>query len=170
MRSPKRRRQAGFTIVELIVTIAITAVLASIAIAQMRDFTRRAKISELVLAVSKCKNVVSENYLLLEHAPEPGTWGCESSTPSSQYSGPVQTSADGTIRIAVTNLDGLVNGQHVYLVPMHQDGSTPMNTTTDLGRQVGQWACGSDWLPVRNSLPSNCQVDTTAIAASSDFN
>jgi type IV pilus assembly protein PilA len=170
MRSPQRRSQAGFTIVELIVALAITAVLASIAIAQMRDFTRRAKITELVTAVSKCRTAVSENYLTLERAPEAGTWGCESATPMSPYSGALQTSVDGAVRVSIANLDGLVNGQYVYLVPMHDDGSTPMNTTADLGRPVRQWACGSDWLPVRNSLPSTCQADTTAIAASSDFN
>ena len=170
MRSPHRQRQAGFTLVELIVTVAITAVLGSIAIAQMRDFTRRAKISELVMIVSKCRTAVSENYPVLDRPPAAGTWGCESSTPLSPYSGAMQTSVDGAIRISIANLDGLVNGQHVYLVPVHSDGVTPMNTTTDLGRPVRNWACGSDWQPVRNSLPSNCHTDTTAIAAGSDFN
>jgi type IV pilus assembly protein PilA len=155
--------------VEVIVTVAIVAVLGSIAMAQIRDYTRRARISELVMQVSKCKNQVSEGYLTLDSAPDAGAWGCESSAPASAYSGPVQTSSDGAVRISINNLDGLVNGQYVYLVPVHNDGSTPMNTVADLGRPVRQWACGSDWLPVRNALPSNCRTDTTAIAASSDF-
>jgi type IV pilus assembly protein PilA len=170
MKSPKRQRQAGFTLIELIVTVAIVAVLGSIAIAQMRDFTRRANISELVMAVSKCKNAVTENYLTLERVPDPGGWGCESSTPVSPYSGHMQTSSDGAIRISIANLDRLVNGQYVYLVPVHSDGVTPMNTTIDLGKPVRNWACGSDWQPVRNALPGNCHTDTTAIAAGSDFN
>jgi type IV pilus assembly protein PilA len=170
MRSPQRRRQGGFTLIEIIVSVAIIGVLGSISLAQVRDYTRRAKISELVMAVTKCKNTVAENYLTLESAPEAGTWGCESRTPVSPYSGAVQTSADGAIRISISNLDRLVNGQHVYLVPVRSDGTTPMNTTIDLGRPVRHWACGSDWQPVRNSLPSNCRTDTTAIAAGSDFN
>jgi type IV pilus assembly protein PilA len=144
-------------------------VLGSIAIAQMRDYTRRAKISELVMAVTKCKNTVSEGYLTLENAPDAGGWGCESSTPVSPFSGAVQTSSDGAIRVSINNLDRLVNGQYVYLVPI-LGGGTPMNTTSHLGRPVRQWACGSDWQPVRNSLPSNCRTDTTAIAAGSEFN
>jgi prepilin-type N-terminal cleavage/methylation domain-containing protein len=169
MRSPQRRNQAGFTLIELIVSVAIVAVLGSIALAQMRDYSRRARISELVMAVNKCKNRVSEGYLTMESTPEAGTWGCESSTPVSGYGGVVQTSSDGAIRISIHNLDGLVNGKYVYLVPVRGDGQTPMNTVVDLGRPVRNWACGSDWLPVRNALPTTCRVDTTAIAASSDF-
>ncbi|MGV3494831.1 MAG: pilin [Ramlibacter sp.] len=165
---PAVRRQRGFTLVELIVTIAVVGVLASIALAQYRDYARRAKISELVMAVSKCKNTVSENYLLLERAPDPGTWGCESATATSHYGGVVQTNSDGAIRIAITNLDRLVNGQFVYLVPVKSDGATPMVTPNDLGRDVRRWACGSDWQPVRNALPGNCRTDTTAIS-SGDF-
>ena len=170
MRSPPRRRQAGFTLIELIVSVAIVGVLGSVAIAQMRDYTRRAKISELVMAVTKCKNTVAESYLTLERVPDAGTWGCESTTPVSPYSGAVQTSSDGAIRISIKNLDRLVNDQYVYMVPVRGDGTTPMTTVNDLGRPVRQWACGSDWQPVRNSLPANCRTDTTAIAAGSDFN
>jgi type IV pilus assembly protein PilA len=168
MRSPQRRKQAGFTILELIISFAIVAILGSIAIAQMRDYSRRAQISELVMAVGACKNAVTEGYLSRDNAPEPGRWGCESATPSSRYAGPIQTSADGAIRVAINNLDGLVNGRYVYLVPV-LGGGTPMSTNVHLGQPVRQWACGSDWQPVLNALPSNCRTDTTAIAAGSDF-
>ncbi|MBC7941401.1 MAG: prepilin-type N-terminal cleavage/methylation domain-containing protein [Chitinophagaceae bacterium] len=169
MRSPQRRRQAGFTIVELIVSMAIVAVLGSIAIAQMRDYSRRAQISELVMAVGVCKNAVTEGYLTLQNAPDPGRWGCEAATAVTKYGGAIQTSTDGAIRITINNLDGLVNGRHVYMVPV-LGGGTPMSTNVHLGQPVRQWACGSDWQPVRNALPATCRTDTTAIAAGSDFN
>lgn len=167
--SSQRRRQKGFNLVELIITMCIGSVLASIAIAQMRDFTRRAKVSEVVLATTGCKNSVAENYLLLESAPAPGSWGCEGGTGRSKYAGAVQTSSDGVIRVAINNLDGLVNGQFVYLVPMKADGTTPMTTPADFGRNVRRWLCGSDWQPVRNALPADCRNDTTGFS-SQDFN
>ena len=65
----RSRNQSGFTLVELIVTVCIAAILGSIAMAQMRDYTRRARVSEVVLAASQCKNMVSESYPTLDSGP-----------------------------------------------------------------------------------------------------
>jgi type IV pilus assembly protein PilA len=164
-----RSRQAGFTTVELMVTVAIAGILGSVALSSTRDYTRRARISEVVLASNTCKNVVSENYLAREDAPDAGTWGCETSVTPTKYAGSIQTSSDGVIRVAITNMDGLINGQHVYLVPMLSDQTTAMITPDHLGRNVGSWMCGSDWKPVRNALPANCRNDTT-VYSSQTFN
>lgn len=142
------------------VTIAIVSVLAAVAIGNYREYARRASLSEVVLATGSCKQVISENYTFLTDAPDAGKWGCESSVPTQKYAGVVQTSDNGVIRIAIRNMDGLVNGQYVYLVPAKIDGS-PMVTPDDLGRNVPRWICGSDWLPVRKSMPANCRIDTT---------
>jgi type IV pilus assembly protein PilA len=159
----RRKRQKGFTLVELIISIGIVAILGSIALAQMRDYTRRAKISEVMMALSRCKNTVTENFLTLDTAPAPGTWGCEGGG-SSYYAGAIQTSSEGVIRVPIAHLDGLVNGQYIYLVPAHADGTNPMVAPMDLGRGINAWICGSDWQPVRNSLPVNCRSDTTTYA------
>jgi type IV pilus assembly protein PilA len=163
MRSRPRKRQQGFTLIEVIITVGVVAILGSIAIAQMRDYTRRAKISEVMLALSRCKNTVTENYLTLDSAPAAGSWGCEGGG-GSQYAGTIQTSSDGVIRVPIANLDSLVNGQYIYLVPAHSSGAG-MVTPADLGKGVANWICGSDWLPVRNALPVNCRADTTTFAS-----
>ena len=164
---PTKRSQAGFTLIELMITTCIVAILGSIALAQYRDYTRRAKISEIVVVATKCKNAVAEGYLTLDRAPSAGGWGCET-TAGTTYGGAVQTSADGAIRVSINNLDRLVNGQYVYLVPARLSG-TQMFTPNDLGRGVTTWICGSDWQPVRNALPSSCRTDTTTYT-SGDFN
>ena len=164
MRSIARKRQQGFTLVELIISVCIVAILGSIALAQMRDYTRRAKISEVVMALSRCKNTVTENFLTLDSAPAPGRWGCEGGG-SSYYAGAIQTSSDGVIRVPIANLDGLMNGQFIYLVPAKADGSTPLVAPADLGKGVSSWICGSDWSPVRNALPVNCRTDTTTFSS-----
>lgn len=163
-----QRRQSGFTLLELIITVAIVAILGSIAIAQMRDYTRRASISEVVMAISKCKNTVAENYLTLDSAPAPGRWGCETATGEGKYAGKIETSSNGVIRVAIKDLDRVVNGQYVYLIPAKFQGNAPMTTPDDLGRGVSAWICGSDWMVVRNALPANCRTDTTTFA-SQDF-
>ncbi|HSV80682.1 MAG TPA: pilin [Ramlibacter sp.] len=161
--------QRGMTLVEMIVTVCIVAVLGSIAIKELREYTRRAAVTEVVLTLSKCRNTITENYLAFDSAPAAGTWGCEGAAGNTSRAGLIQTSSDGVVRIAIANLDGLVNGRHVYLVPMTADGTRPMITPTDLGKGVSRWLCGSDWQPVRNALPANCRADTT-IFATQDFN
>lgn len=161
----QRRRQAGFTLVELIISTCILAVLSSIALAQMRDYSRRTRMSEVLMAAGQCKGVVSEGYSLRDTAPSPGGWGCEGTTGATTYVGGLQTSSDGVIRIAITNIDPVMNGHHVFLVPARSDGETALTAPDDLGRGVRNWICGSDWLPLRNSLPANCRIDTTTFAS-----
>ncbi|MBK6005716.1 pilin [Ramlibacter ginsenosidimutans] len=160
----RSRQQSGFTLVELIVTVCIAAVLASIAMAQMRDYTRRARVSEVVMAASQCKNMVSESYPTLDSMPPPGGWGCEGTGGATEYAGGVQTSSNGVIRIAITNLDSSMNGRFVYMVPAKADSTTAMTTPADLGTSVHGWICGSDLSFVRNALPANCRSDTTTFS------
>ena len=162
----RKKRQTGFTLVELIISICIAAILGSIALSQLRDYTRRAKISEVVMALSRCKNTVTENFLTLDSAPAPGKWGCEGSG-GSYYAGNIQTSSDGVIRVPISNLDGLMNGRYIYLVPGKASGAA-MSAPADLGKGIASWICGSDWSPVRNALPVNCRTDTTTYS-SQDF-
>ncbi|HSV45011.1 MAG TPA: pilin [Ramlibacter sp.] len=164
-----KRKAGGFTFIEVMIAVAILTILSCIAIASYRDYSRRASLTEVMMAISQCKSTVSENYATLTDAPDAGRWGCESSSSQFRHVGSVQTSADGVIRVAIRNLDRLVNDQYVHMVPVHSDGNTPMITPNDMGRSVVTWKCGSDWQPVRNSLPANCRNDTTTFA-SQDFN
>ncbi|HET8744734.1 MAG TPA: pilin [Ramlibacter sp.] len=148
----------------MIITVCIVAVLASVAVAHLRDYTRRAKISEVVLGLNGCKNMVSENYVVMDSPPDAGRWGCEGPA-GGNYAGTIQTSADGVIRVPIDNLDRLVNGRYIYLIPAKPDGDAAMRTPDDLGRAVRSWICGSDWQPVRNGLPANCRADTTTFAS-----
>lgn len=161
------RKSRGFTQVELMVVVAVIGVLAAVAIRSMRDYARRATISEVVLASGGCKTLISENYNLLSDPPDAGGWGCESASARGKHTGSIQTSANGVIRIGITNMDALVDGQYVHFIPVTAEGN-PMISPDYLGQNVKQWVCGSDWQPVRNALPANCRVDTTTYA-SQDF-
>ena len=57
-----RKVQQGFTLIELMIVVAIIGILAAIAIPQYQDYTIRAKVSEGVAVGSSAKVTVSENY------------------------------------------------------------------------------------------------------------
>jgi type IV pilus assembly protein PilA len=55
-----KRLQKGFTLIELMIVVAIIGILAAVALPAYQDYTIRAKVSELVLAASGFKTSISE--------------------------------------------------------------------------------------------------------------
>jgi type IV pilus assembly protein PilA len=58
----KRALQKGFTLIELMIVVAIIGILAAIALPAYQDYTVRAKVSEAVIAASSAKSVLSEAF------------------------------------------------------------------------------------------------------------
>src|SRR4051812_29682729 len=155
-----RTLHKGFTLIELMIVVAIIGVLAAIALPAYQDYTTRAKMSEVVLAASACRTSVTETVLKARNASElvAGGWGCESSQPTTQYVGQVSTNALGAIRVTPRNIPQ-VAGMTIVLAP----AAAPVP-----GGNVGQWVCG----PVgpaaaEKYVPASCR--DTSVAAQTGF-
>ena len=69
----KRTMQKGFTLIELMIVVAIIGILAAVALPAYQDYTVRAKVSEVILAVSAPRTSISEFYGTNGHMPANAT-------------------------------------------------------------------------------------------------
>ena len=64
MQGMKQKIQKGFTLIELMIVIAIIGILAAVALPAYQDYTIRAKASEILLAGTTAKNLISEYVII----------------------------------------------------------------------------------------------------------
>ena len=137
-----KKQQQGFTLIELMIVVAIIGILAAVALPAYQDYTTRAKVSEIVLAASACRTTITEVYQSGSNAPGADGWGCESSSPSSQYVASIATTADGRIVITGQNISQLTGSTNVLTLAPTTDGSTEMTWSANQGDAVFEWVCG----------------------------
>ena len=151
-----KRIQQGFTLIELMIVVAIIGILAAVALPAYQDYTVRAKMSEVMLAASSCRTGITEIYQTGGTPPGAGSWGCETQT--SKYVATVATDDNG--KVSVTTGGGLPAGI-VTLVPM-VNGTTPAVATNLSNGPIAlfQWRCGlpADGTSVASKyLPGSCR-------------
>ena len=141
----KRRIQQGFTLIELMIVVAIIGILAAVALPAYQSYTKRAKVSEVILAASACRTTVTEVYQSMSGTAGPGAdkWGCESASQSSKYVASVATNANGVVTVTATGLnDSGIDNKTVVLTPYIDTAlATAMAVATDAGKQIAGWKC-----------------------------
>jgi len=164
-----KRVQQGFTLIELMIVVAIIGILAAVALPAYQDYTKRAKMSEVILAASQCRTSISE---AIQSMPTTsvGTangWGCEANTAGTAGSGPskyvlsVTTTASGLVTVTATGFnDTNIDGKTITLTPYSDVAMTTAidvsAASKDQGKQVAAWKCAVGTLGAKY-VPGSCK-------------
>ncbi|CWM94475.1 class I pilin PilE [Neisseria meningitidis] len=144
--------QKGFTLIELMIVIAIVGILAAVALPAYQDYTARAQVSEAILLAEGQKSAVTEYYL--NHGIWPGDNSSAGVATSSEIKGKYVKSVEVkngvvTATMLSTGVNKEIQGKKLSLWAKRQDGSV-------------KWFCGQPVQRAKADADDAVKADTAA--------
>ncbi|HGO7103637.1 TPA: pilin [Neisseria meningitidis] len=143
--------QKGFTLIELMIVIAIVGILAAVALPAYQDYTARAQVSEAILLAEGQKSAVTEYYL--NHGIWPGDNNSAGVATSTDIKGKYVQKVEVkngvvTATMASSNVNNEIKGKKLSLWAKRQNGSV-------------KWFCGQPVARAAKDDTIKAATDTT---------
>ncbi|WP_028474941.1 pilin [Nevskia ramosa] len=148
-----KKTQQGFTLIELMIVVAIVGILAAIALPAYQDYIGRAKVTEAVAQLDGAKTSVAEYVASQGACPATTSASGVSSPTGAKYVTSVATDAACNIGALVQSVNAGIDGKYIILVASKQaDNSITWNCATNATTANFKY------------LPANCRTTGTFTA------
>ncbi|SUA48948.1 Fimbrial protein P9-2 Pilin [Neisseria zoodegmatis] len=158
------KRLKGFTLIELMIVVAIIGILAALALPAYQIYTTRARVAEAIMAMANCRAAVTEasqsGFLNAPTAINGFSCGNYGST---AHTFNIDTDSNGKITAVLHNISGLGANNKIELIPYTDTAMTTPAVASDFMRAsakaIKAWKCA---VPEKNGvaplyLPASCR-------------